>query len=81
VNDRVQEYRRLARECLHLVSTVTTEEARRALIEMARIWSRLAEEVEAGAPPSAPIALKADNPPQPVAQQQEQVQPKKGEND
>jgi hypothetical protein len=45
---RAEEYRRLARDCLALATTIATEEARRALIEMARVWAKLADEV---APP------------------------------
>src|SRR5262245_57982394 len=41
---REEEYRRLSQECLAMVGSVSTEEARNALIEMARIWSRLADE-------------------------------------
>ena len=44
LNRRAEEYRRLAGECLRLVATIATEEARSALIEMARVWSRLADE-------------------------------------
>ena len=46
-----------------MARTVTTENARAALIEMAQIWQRLAEEQEASAA---------------SAQQQQQIQPKKG---
>jgi predicted nucleotidyltransferase component of viral defense system len=52
-------YRRLARDCLDLVSTVATEQTRVALIEMAQIWTRLAESHETR---------------QPVTQQQQQIQ-------
>jgi hypothetical protein len=63
VEGRAEEYRRLARDCLALMTTVATEEARRALIEMARVWARLADEV------AQPL----------VQQQQQQLQPKKDE--
>jgi hypothetical protein len=63
VASREAEYRRLARECLEMARTVTTENARAALIEMAQVWQRLAEEQEASAA---------------SAQQQQQIQPKKG---
>jgi len=46
-----------------MARTVTTENARTALIEMAQVWQRLAEEQEASAA---------------SAQQQQQIQPKKG---
>jgi hypothetical protein len=61
-NERATEYRRLARDCLRLLQTFSNEEARAAVIEMARVWTRLAEQQEAS---------------QPVMQQQEQVQPEK----
>jgi hypothetical protein len=63
VESRAEEYRRLAGDCLALVKTVATEEARRVLIEMARVWIRLADETV------RPL----------VQQQQQQVQPKKDE--
>jgi len=37
-------YRRLARECLEIAKKVQSEEARLCLLEMARVWARLAEE-------------------------------------
>jgi hypothetical protein len=42
--NRAEEYRRLAQECLTAARTVSTEEARTALIERAKLWFRLAEE-------------------------------------
>jgi hypothetical protein len=41
---RKDKYGRLAQECLSMVQTVSTEEARSAFIEMARVWTRLADE-------------------------------------
>jgi hypothetical protein len=72
LNNRATEYRRLARDCLRLLQTFSSEEARAALIEMARVWTRLAEGQEA-----ASRAILAPAPSQPVMQQQEQVQPEK----
>ena len=66
-DDRATEYRRLARNCLRLLQTFSSEEARAALIEMARVWTRLAEE--------QPMPMSEGS--QPVMQQQEQVQPEK----
>ena len=43
MNQQADEYRRLARACLRLAST-TEEDGRATLIEMARIWFRLASE-------------------------------------
>jgi hypothetical protein len=52
--------------------TVATEEARATLINMARVWLRVAEELEGPPPPRA-----ADEPQRAVQQQQQQPQPKK----
>jgi hypothetical protein len=74
---RAEEYRRLARECLEAARTVQNEEGRTALLQMAQVWQRLADEQEdanrqfdEGKPP--PAAGSAQQP----AQQQQQVQPK-----
>jgi hypothetical protein len=74
---RAEEYRRLAEECLTTARTVTTEEARDALIERAELWFRLAKEQDhesADIHGSAPPTAAGES--QPVAQQQQQVQPK-----
>ena len=52
--------RRFARECIALANTIATEQTRAVLVKMAQIWMRLAESHDA----------------QPVAQQQQQIQPK-----
>ena len=79
VASREAEYRRLARECLEMARTVTTENARTALIEMAQVWQRLAAEqdyipdlAEAPARPPATPQIR------PVAQKQQpdSAQPK-----
>jgi hypothetical protein len=44
VKSRVEEYRRLARECMQLACTSVSEPGRSTLIEMARVWARLADE-------------------------------------
>jgi len=64
-------YRRLAQECLETARTVTTEETRATLVEMARAWLRLAEQQEVAAPPHSPSEQS-----RPAVQQQQQVQPK-----
>jgi len=63
---KAQKYRRLARECLVLARTVSTEEARASLRAMAHVLHRLA-----GSMP--PFTAE---PTQPVVQQQQQVQPR-----
>jgi hypothetical protein len=60
MSGRSDEYRRLARECLAIAARIVTQEARSALIEMARVWSRLADEQDAVLPR------------QPAVQQQQQ---------
>jgi hypothetical protein len=72
LNKRAEEYRRLARECLALATTRMTPEARSALVEMARVWTRLADEQEVSLPP-----IPQPERPQSVMQQQQQSQPKK----
>jgi hypothetical protein len=61
---------------LRSVATVATEEARSALIEMARVWSRLADEQDEALPP-----MLTPERSQPVVQQQQQPQtpPDKGD--
>jgi hypothetical protein len=73
VGERADEYRRLARECLEMAYTVSIEQSRRSLIEMARVWTRLAEEQDAAFRPNV------SDQSQPVVQQQQQqqIQPKK----
>lgn len=65
-----EEFRRRARQCLHIARTSEGPE-RILLLDMAQTWLRLAEEQEASLPPSAV------EPSQPVVQQQQQAQPKK----
>src|SRR5262245_10057753 len=64
-------YRRLAEQCLEIAPTIQDEESRAALIEMARVWMRLAETYIESIPPAATKETR------PVTQQQEQAQPKK----
>jgi hypothetical protein len=71
MSNRGKEYRTFARDCLALAKTIAAPETRDALIEMARIWTRFAEEQEA-----ASVAIPSSEPSQ-VLQQQEQVQPEK----
>jgi hypothetical protein len=54
---------------LRLVATFSTEEARSILIEMARVWSRLADQRD-----QAPAPVLASESLQPVVQQQQQKQ-------
>jgi hypothetical protein len=56
---------------LEIAPTIQDEESRAALIEMARVWMRLAETYRESIPPAATKEIR------PVIQQQEQIQPKK----
>jgi hypothetical protein len=67
---KAQEYRRLAQECRTMARSVSTEETRAALLEMAQTWLRLAEQQEMATPPGGIEAA------QPAVQQQQQIQPK-----
>ena len=64
-----EECRRRARECLHIARTSQGSD-RILLLDMAQTWLRLAEEQEASIRHGAVE-------PQPVVQQQQQIQPKK----
>jgi hypothetical protein len=41
-----EKYRRYAAECLTLAGTLTESQARAALLQMAQVWLRLADEKE-----------------------------------
>ena len=73
-HSKAQKYRRLARECLVLARTVSTEEARASLRAMAQAWHRLADEQEQGSELGSMPPFTADQT-QLVVQQQQQVQP------
>jgi hypothetical protein len=44
VSSRTDEYRRRAQQCLTLARKLKSTRERSCLLEMARVWSRLAEE-------------------------------------
>jgi len=67
---KAQEYRRLAQECQAMARSVSTPQARAALLEMAQTWLRLAGQQELAIPPGGIDAA------QPAVQQQQQIQPK-----
>jgi len=72
---RAEEYRRLAQQCLETLRTISNQEARATLVQMAQVWLRLAEEQDAAIPLGAIEQPQSAQPSQP-AQQQQQVQPK-----
>jgi len=74
---KAQEYRRLAQQCRAMASTLSNAQARLSALQMAQVWQRLADEQDrqpdlVDRPPPAPAPGQI----QPVAQQQQQVQPK-----
>jgi hypothetical protein len=58
-------YRRLAQQCMDMLSSISHAPARESVLEMAKTWLRLAQDYEQRSEP------------QPVGQQQQQIQPKK----
>lgn len=66
-----ERYRRLARECLEAANTFAPGEQRDALIQMAQVWQRLADEHDDSTPP---FSLSAAAVEQPSIQQQQQIQ-------
>jgi hypothetical protein len=66
---KAEGYRRLAHEALETANTVSSEEARAGLIEMAGAWTRLADKLDDDVP------SKMDEPESPPQPQQQVVQP------
>ena len=76
-----ERYRRLAQECSEMAHIFPAGERRTSLLEMAQVWQRLADEqdhasdlAEVPTPPPAAEQIR------PVAQQQQQTQPKDDDN-
>ena len=80
----VDKYRRHAVDCLRIAEGVPSPQSRMILIDMAQSWLLLAQQAETGVatdpvherPPPLPDEV---NRPGVVAQQQQQIQPKKKE--
>ena len=43
---KAEQYRRFARECMEMAGTFVSARARAALVHMAQVWLRLADEKE-----------------------------------
>ena len=71
-----ERYSRLARECLETANTFPSGEPREALIQMAQVWQRLADQYDEATPSLHPSGMAAE---QPAMQQQQQVQPDEDE--
>lgn len=69
-------YRRLARETLEAAQSFPHGEQRDALLQMAQVWQRLADQYDDATPPF-PISAPGEG--QPAVQQQQQIQPKDDE--
>ena len=67
-DNRATEYRRLAAECLRLAPIVGDDQARRLLVEMARAWTRMADQRDA-----ALCSEMTGEAPSLIAQQQQQI--------
>lgn len=65
-------YRRLAAECLDVANTFPRGDQGDALLQMAQVWQRLANQHEAASPSFVPSGTA---PEQPVMQEQQQLQP------
>jgi hypothetical protein len=48
---RAEDYRQRAQECVDIARSVSLEDARTTLIDMARTWLRLAKEQDSSTPP------------------------------
>jgi hypothetical protein len=72
VTRRAEEFRRQAQECFDLARAISLETERAILVDIAQTYLHLAKEQEAQEEIIPPVTGQ----PQPVAQQQEQIQPK-----
>jgi F0F1-type ATP synthase beta subunit len=70
-------YRRLARECLEVANTFRNGDQRDALLQMAAVWTRLADHHADSTMPFLP-SVQGE---QPAVQQQQQIQPKDEDKD
>ena len=65
-----ERYRRLAAECLDVANNFPRGDHRDALLQMAQVWQRLADQYDEATPPFSRPA-----PEQPAMQQHQQTQP------
>jgi hypothetical protein len=80
-----EDYRRNAASCLQLVDKADDPAEKAYLLDMARAWHNLAEQVERNSATELVYETPPPRPPpdpqQPVAQQQQQIQPDNKEED
>jgi hypothetical protein len=67
-----ERYRRLAEESLDAAKSFPRGEQRDALLDMAQVWQRLADQYEDATPPFSRSGTAGE---QPTLQQQQQIQP------
>jgi hypothetical protein len=67
-----ERYRRLAAECLDVANNFPRGDHRDALLQMAQVWQRLADQYEDATPPFSQSRTAGEHP---AMQQQQQVQP------
>jgi hypothetical protein len=78
--DKVEEYRRNAASCLHLVDKTDDPAEKMYLLDMAQAWHNLADQASRNSRVDlvyeTPPRRERAEPQQPVVQQQQQIQPK-----
>jgi hypothetical protein len=76
MNNKADEYRRNAVNCLRVAERTADLAARAALLDMAQSWRVLAEQADRNSANDLVYETPPRSPPQqPVAQQQQQIQP------
>jgi hypothetical protein len=76
MNNKADAYRRNAADCLRLAERTAGPTARATLLDMAQSWRVLAEQAERNSTTDVVYETPPTSPPrQPVAQQQQQIQP------
>ena len=77
MNNKADEYRRSAADCLRMAERTADLAARAALLDMAQSWRVLAEQADRNSATDVVYETPPRSPPrpQPVAQQQQQIQP------
>ena len=76
MNNKADEYRRNAVNCLRVAERTADPAARATLLDMAQSWRILAEQADRNSATDVVYETPPRSPPQqPVAQQQQQIQP------
>jgi hypothetical protein len=76
MNNKADEYRRNAVNCLRVAERTADLAARATLLDMAQSWRFLAEQADRNSATDVIYETPPKSPPQqPVAQQQQQIQP------